>query len=203
LRGLDWEGQVDVRFKSPLVQDPILAARLAQAFAILTESNSLLQNESVLLYVIARLITDHFVPGRTLCNPGREYSAVMRVRDWIDANSEQNVSIRSLAGTAGLSPYYLVRAFHKVVGSPPHTYQTIVRVNRARRFLASGLAISDVAIRTGFCDQSHLNRCFKRTLGVTPGRYITRVSQGSMPRSLPSRAVLCGVNRHLGHADRE
>ena len=171
LRSLDWQGPLDVEFIFPLVRDTILAARLANVFASLTESNSLLQNESLLLSVVARLITDHFVSGRALSDAGREHAAVRRVKDWLDANSEQNVSIYSLAGLAALSPYYLVRAFHRHVGVPPHKYQTIVRINRARKLLNSGAAISEVAYRAGFCDQSHLNRCFKRALGVTPGAY--------------------------------
>jgi AraC-like DNA-binding protein len=171
LRSIEWQGPFDVRFKSSLVRDAVLAARLARVFASMTESRSLLQNESLLLSVVARLITDHFVRGHPLDEAGREHAAVTRAKEWLDANSQQNVSIRSLAGVAGLSPYYLVRAFHKQVGVPPHQYQTVVRVNRARKLLASGAALSDVAYRTGFCDQSHLTRCFKRTLGVTPGRY--------------------------------
>jgi AraC-like DNA-binding protein len=171
LRNLDWQGPVDVKFKFPLVRDTVLATRLAHVFASLTESNSLLQNESLLLSVLARLITDHLVRGHALSDAGREHAAVLRVKDWLDANSEQNVSIHSLASLVGLSPYYLVRAFHRQVGIPPHKYQTSVRVNRARKLLTSGAAISEVAYHTGFCDQSHLNRCFKRALGVTPGEY--------------------------------
>jgi AraC-like DNA-binding protein len=171
LRSLEWQGPLDVKFKFPLVRDTILAARLAHVFGSLREPSSLLQNESLLLAVVGRLITDHLVHGYALSDAGREHAAVRRVKDWLDANSEQNVSIHSLAGLAGLSPYYLVRAFHRHVGIPPHKYQTIVRVNRARKLLTSGAAISEVAYRTGFCDQSHLNRCFKRTLGVTPGKY--------------------------------
>ena len=171
LRSLDWHGPLDVKFKIPLVRDTVLAARLAHVFVSLTESSSLLQNESLLLSVVARLITEHLVCGHALSEAQREPAAVLRVKDWLDANSEQNVSLHSLAGLAGLSPYYLVRAFHRHVGIPPHKYQTIVRINRARKLLRSDAAISEVAYRTGFCDQSHLNRCFKRTLGVTPGRY--------------------------------
>ncbi len=172
LESLDWQRPSDVRFKSPLVSDTVLATRLASVFASLTESSSLLQNESLLLSVVARLITDHVVPGRALRDTGREHAAVAQVKAWLENNSEQNVSIHSLASLAGLSPYYLVRAFHKHVGMPPHKYQAVVRVNRARKLLASGAAISEVAYRTGFCDQSHLNRVFKKMLGVTPGRYV-------------------------------
>lgn len=171
LRSLDWREQLNIGFKKPLVRDTILAAELGCVFESLTESNSLLQNESLLLSVVSRLVTDHLVRGRAHSETGREHAAVRRVRDWLDAHSDENVSIHSLAGLARLSPYYLIRAFHRQVGISPHKYQMIVRINRARRLLASGAPISEVAYRAGFCDQSHLNRCFKKTLGVTPGKY--------------------------------
>jgi AraC-like DNA-binding protein len=171
LQSLDWQGPLDVRFKFPLVRDTTLATRLAQVFASLAESNSLLQNESVLLSVVARLATDHLVPGHSLRDAGPEHVAVRRVKDWLEAHPEQNVSVHSLADVAGLSPYYLVRVFHKHVGIPPHQYQRNLRVLRARKLLKAGEPISEVAYRTGFCDQSHLNRCFRAVLGVTPGKY--------------------------------
>ena len=170
LNSIEWQGPFDVRFKSSLVSDEVLRTRLARLFASLTESSSLLEHESLLLSVLARLITDHIV-ARGLRGAGREHVAIIRAMEWLDANPEQNVSIRSLADVAGLSPYYLVRVFHRQVGVPPHRYQTILRVNRARKLLTSGVPLSEVAYRTGFYDQSHLTRCFKRTLGVTPGRY--------------------------------
>lgn len=171
LQSVGWRGPQDVSFKSSLVRDTVLGARIGRVFASIAESSSLLQNESLLLAVVARLVTDHFVREHGLGATGWKHAAVTRVREWLDANSEQNVSIQALADLAGLSPYYLVRAFHRRVGVPPHRYQTIVRVNRARKLLASGAAPSEAAYHTGFCDQSHLNRCFKRTLGVPPGRY--------------------------------
>ena len=172
LRSLDWQGPLDVRFKLPVVRDSVLATRLGRAFDSLKGANSLLENESLLLSAVARLLTDHFVPGRALRDAGTEHVAFRQIKEWLDANSEKNVSIHALARLVGLSPYYLVRAFHKHVGIPPHKYQAVVRINRARKLLTSGATISEVAYRAGFCDQSHLNRCFKAALGVTPGEYV-------------------------------
>jgi transcriptional regulator GlxA family with amidase domain len=64
----------------------------------------LLRNESVLLSVVARLMTDHFVRGHAL-DAGREHTAIARAKEWLADNSEQSVSISSLADVAGLSPY--------------------------------------------------------------------------------------------------
>ena len=184
LRSLEWRGSLEVRFKRPLVNDQVLAGRLARVFRSLNESNSLLQTESLLLSVAARLATDHFVAGYSLSEPGREHAAVRHIREWLEAHSEQNVSVHSLADIVGLSPYYLVRAFHKHVGIPPHQYQRNIRVLRARKLLASGATISEVAYLAGFCDQSHLNRCFKLALGITPGKYATGAN---LPSVSPKR----------------
>jgi len=185
LDGLDWQKSMDIRFRSPVVNDTVLSTRLARVFTNLSASNGLLHNESLLLSVASRLATNHFVPGQALREPGHEPAAVRRIRDWLDAHPEQNVSVHALSDIAGLSPYYLVRVFHKHVGIPPHQYQKNLRVLKARKLLARGTAISEVAYLAGFCDQSHLNRCFKTTLGVTPGNYAASGSQGKFrePRS--------------------
>ena len=70
-----------------------------------------------------------------------------------------------------MSSYYLLRAFHRALGLPPHQYLMNVRIQRAQAMLSRRLPIARVAAACGFSDQSHLNRCFKRVLGVTPGRY--------------------------------
>jgi AraC-like DNA-binding protein len=182
LANLGWRGPENVSFKCSLARDEELAARLARLFAILSATSSLLQNDSLLLSVVARLATHHFVGCRDLPSPGLEHAAVARAREWLEAHAEQNVSTRALADLAGLSPYYLVRAFHREVGVPPHRYQTIVRVHRARRLLTSGVPVAEVAHATGFYDQSHLTRCFKSTLGVTPGSYAAS-GTAARPRS--------------------
>jgi len=169
---LDWKDPLEARFESPLVSDEILASRLARVFESLSETNSLLQNESLLLSVVARLISNHFTSHQPVGKIGRENAAIRRVKEWLDEYSVQNVSIQTLARMVTLSPYYLVRTFHKQVGVAPHRYQTIMRVHHARKLLAAGRPIAEVASEAGFCDQSHLNRCFKQSFGIAPGKYV-------------------------------
>ena len=49
-----------------------------------------------------------------------------------------------------------------------------LRVAYARKLIRDGESISEAALATGFCDQSHLSRTFKRIVGLTPGQYIAR-----------------------------
>jgi AraC-like DNA-binding protein len=102
---------------------------------------------------------------------------VRRVREVIDDRFADTLTLDELADHAGLSPLYLVRAFHSAVGMPPHEYQLNVRVHRARELLVAGRAASEVAIAVGFSDLSHLTRHFKRLIGTPPGEFARAVSR--------------------------
>lgn len=70
-----------------------------------------------------------------------------------------------------LSPFHFIRRFRRELGLTPHKYLVQSRVRAARHLLAHAPSIADLAARLGFCDQSHLDRCFKRALGVSPKAY--------------------------------
>jgi AraC family transcriptional regulator len=73
------------------------------------------------------------------------------------------VSLDDLANLAGLSPFHFVAMFKRSTGLAPHQYLLAQRIERARALLAeSRVPIADVAARTGFADQSHLMRVFRR-----------------------------------------
>ena len=76
-----------------------------------------------------------------------------------------------LAEIAGLSPFHLSRIFAKEVGVPPHSYQLQIRLKKATDLLALGRPIVEVALETGFCDQSHFQKAFKKKFSITPGEY--------------------------------
>jgi AraC-like DNA-binding protein len=76
-----------------------------------------------------------------------------------------------LAAEAGLSRYQFLRAFTRLTGLPPHAYLLQRRVQHARQLVRRGLPLADVAAASGFADQSHMTRCFVRSLGLTPGTF--------------------------------
>jgi len=63
----------------------------------------------------------------------------------------------NFASITNLSPFYLLRVFRKQVGCPPHEYQTQVRIARARKLIRKGHSIAEVALESGFFDQSHFS----------------------------------------------
>ncbi|WNZ25557.1 helix-turn-helix transcriptional regulator [Leptolyngbya sp. NK1-12] len=139
-------------------------------FALRSQA-SRLEQDTALLSFLSSLILHDTKNFSSLKPIKREHQAIQRVRDFLQDNYAQNVTITDLSQIANLSPYHLNRAFCAEVGIPPHQYQTQIRITHASRLLTQGIAIAEVASATGFTDQSHLTRHFKRLMQVTPGRY--------------------------------
>ncbi len=108
--------------------------------------------------------------GSTTRQASPAVKALLRARDYIAARAPDRISLAQVAAIAGLTPWHFARAFRRQFGLPPHRFQLGLRVDLARRLLADGIPGSEVAHRTGFADQSHLIRCFKRMIGTTPAR---------------------------------
>src|SRR4029077_9093395 len=71
-------------------------------------------------------------------------------------------SSETLEGLTGLSRFELARQFRKCLGTSPHRYATMRRLERAKRLVAAGAALADAAAASGFADQSHMTRQFKQ-----------------------------------------
>ena len=72
----------------------------------------------------------------------------------------------------GVSISHFEVLFKKSTGLSPHKYLLRCRVERSKELLrCEDLSLAQVAARTGFCDQGHLTRHFKRIVGVTPSGY--------------------------------
>ena len=92
-------------------------------------------------------------------------------RDAIIADLRRRVTAAELEALTGLDRWTLARQFRRAFGTSPSRFRTLRRLEVARRRIESGEKLSDVAFATGFSDQAHLTRHFKRTYGLTPGRW--------------------------------
>ena len=164
-------------FGGDVVRDREVAAHLRR-FHRLSESpgSGPLEREAHLAEALVLLVGRHAAPPRAPRSPGRECRAVRLSLEYLEAHAEQNVTLPALARFAGLSAFHLCRVFREAVGMTPHAYQTQVRVRRAKSLLQAGLPIALAAAEAGFYDQAHLNRHFKRIVGLTPGRYVKDAS---------------------------
>lgn len=158
-------------FTTPVVEDAQVSALLHALHMLLEAPASALERESQFCLVFAQLIARYAEQRPQALKAGKEHQAVRLIRDYLEAQYAEQVTLAQLASLAGLSPYHVLRVVHSELGLPPHAYLTQVRVAQAKKLLRLGMPIPQVALETGFVDQSHLTRHFKRQVGVTPGQY--------------------------------
>jgi AraC family transcriptional regulator len=94
------------------------------------------------------------------------------VRDYIEENLPQEISLIELAAIARLSPYHFCRAFKEAVGEPPHRYQMGRRVERAKALLTDpSLTITHIATAVGYSSPSRFTTLFRQVTDYAPRDY--------------------------------
>ncbi len=117
------------------------------------------------LACIARNMADAF---ETL----RPYAEMNEVLEYVRAHYADPIRIEDLAGMANLSPSQFERRFKKVFQLTPTQHLLNVRIRAACNLLLDTHdTIAAIALAAGFYDQSHLNHCFHKKMGVSPGEY--------------------------------
>ncbi|WP_243357905.1 AraC family transcriptional regulator [Fundidesulfovibrio terrae] len=170
-------GEMDERdakvpdFPAGVIHDPLLAGGLRLLHEDLEAGRTtLLERQSRLAAILAAWISRHSGRAERLY-PGAEPRAVSRAKDYLRQRAVIPVSLEELSREAGLSGFRLNRLFSLHVGLPPHAYQVMLRVENARALIAAGSNPAQAALESGFSDQSHLTRHFRRMTGLTPGAY--------------------------------
>jgi len=163
-------------FPQAVVYDPQLAQMFRSAFTVLNISENRLLRESVIYSALVKLIVRHSKSAVIYNDANANIKHLLLVKEFLDAYPEADVSLEKLAVIAGISVCHLLRQFQKHFGLPPHTYQIQCRLKLAKKLLRQGNKIMDAALDSGFHDQSHFHRHFKRAMGVTPGAYTKAIS---------------------------
>ncbi len=98
---------------------------------------------------------------------------LQQVKEYINEHFYRDLKLIELAALVQISPYHFLRLFKQSMGLTPHQYILQRRIEKAKFLLQySELGIADIAVRVGFCDQSHLTQYFKRIVGVTPKQFL-------------------------------
>ena len=95
-----------------------------------------------------------------------------RACDMLQDDYAQAMAIKDLSRTVGVHPIHLTRTFRAFYRCTPGEFLRARRLQRAAELLTSTrLSLIEVALESGFADQSHLTKHFRRTYGVPPGQY--------------------------------
>lgn len=99
----------------------------------------------------------------------RDRRRVVEAALWMDVNSREPIDLDDAASLVGLSPFYFLRLFKRVLGLTPHQYLVRSRLRHAARLLSEGnQSITEIAFDVGFGDLSNFVRTFHRAAGVSP-----------------------------------
>jgi len=146
----------------------------AAAWRCLSDASNLLDGESNEPGIELR------APPVTSRRAGLPKWRAKRALAYIEANLGSKIEIGDIADFVALSKSHFSRAFKQSLGSTPLTYVAMRRVERAKLMMTSSAErLSDIALTCGFADQSHLNRYFRRLVGISPGLWRRRVAAPS------------------------
>lgn len=167
-------------FNKSVVQDTHLAYQLRLLFCHIENNSSKLLIETLMYSVMLNLTTRHASLRQPSSITSNSKHKLSLAKEYLDAYSDENVSLSQLANLVGLSQFHFVREFKKQFELTPHSYQIQVRLKKAKSLLKVGVKPVDVASDCGFHDQSHLNQHFKKALGTTPSRFQKQALMASL-----------------------
>lgn len=135
------------------------------------ETASRLYSESIaqtlMFHLIKNYTTADFQNKRF--SGGLSGNKLNKVKEFINDNLEQDLTISEIAAIAGLSHFHFARSFRKTTGFTPQQYITNRRIEKAKELLAkSNLPIVEIGLQTGFKNQSHFTTLFRKFTSLTP-----------------------------------
>lgn len=155
-------------FAAPVLRRPQLSAGLVRLGLRLAGG---CDGPAVLEERLLPLLATAMAP-RAFAEKAPQPAALARLLAEIDADPARPHDLPSLAAPLGLSRFQTLRAFFRATGLTPHAYLLDRRVRRASELIRAGdCGLAGIAAQTGFADQAHLTREFKRRHGLTPGAY--------------------------------
>jgi AraC-like DNA-binding protein len=159
-------------FRNQNIKDNSTASLLHSLHAAIEKSKApAIEKESRLIEAMTHLLVRHATPRPFVIQerPSRKYVRI--AKEFIEEHYKDNLTLKEIARAVNTSPFHLLRMFKAEVGLAPHAYLTQYRIRKARHFLSKGTSIVEVALRTGFCDQSQFTKRFKQLVGTTPGQF--------------------------------
>ncbi|MDM5060924.1 AraC family transcriptional regulator [Aeromonas rivipollensis] len=154
-------------------RDPLLYQGLQHLHHQLVQAPDPLARE-VACHLFSRQLLARLTPARWDDRPPQH---LQRAAELMQDDSASPLSLLQLSAVAGLTPSHFVRAFSQHYGMTPHAYLLDRRIRHARTLLKQGQPLAEVALASGFADQAHFQRQFKRRVAATPGQYRTQLAR--------------------------
>jgi AraC family transcriptional regulator len=141
--------------------------------------------ESLARAIVVQLLREFGDVRPAKAMPAAPPVAVLRAVELMRQRLAHSLSLEEMAQASGVSPFHFARQFKAATGHPPHEYLMRLRVDHAQELIARqgrNWTLAAIAHESGFADQSHMSRHFRRVLGVTPGEFAEAQRGGAVPQ---------------------
>lgn len=146
-----------------------LASQVRELHSMIMQEENEFRKEEIFFLLLEQLVQEHM---KQMSAPKTEQSMeVKAICGFLEKNYMENITLSELSSLTGLNKYYLIRSFTKQKGISPYSYLETIRIDKAKKLLEQGVLPIDVALQTGFTDQSHFSNFFKKLIGLTPKQY--------------------------------
>ncbi len=147
-------------------------SQLASFPYFLSYCNSGLEiSETSIFKIIESLFLDtlnNLEPSCLQKNTGAPFGDVL---NYLSQNYNQSITLEMLEQTFKMNKFKLQKSFKKNIGLTPLEYLTTIRIENSKKLFYTDAPLVEIALESGFYDQSHFTHSFKKYVGVTPGSY--------------------------------
>lgn len=102
----------------------------------------------------------------------KNIDVVEKVKNYIENNYMNDISLDNLAQYVSMSSFYLSRIFSKVYGTNIKEYIIKIRMEKAKSMLIEGSkSVKQIAFEVGYLDQNYFSKAFKKYTNISPKEY--------------------------------
>ncbi|EHI97393.1 transcriptional regulator, AraC family [Clostridium sp. DL-VIII] len=148
-----------------------LALSVRELHRMIMQEEKDFKKEEIFFFIMEQLITE-YSNGDLSVNDQDVNAEINSVCKFLKSNYAKNITLNDLSDLTGISKYHLLRSFTRQMGISPYSYLEAIRINEAKKLLEQGVFPLEVALKTGFTDQSHFTNFFKKFIGLTPKQYM-------------------------------
>jgi AraC-like DNA-binding protein len=141
-----------------------------ELFEYLYSDNESMEKELKLLEFLNKIF-NKYVDENIVLKIDNATKIAKEFKIYIENNISSKLTLTQISKALGFSPYHIIRVCNQDFGLSANAYIVNKRVHRAKKMIAQGMDISQVAIEVGFYDQSHLTNIFKKVFAITPKAY--------------------------------
>ena len=129
----------------------------------------------------------HTKPLKREHSPTNEANQVIfeQIKCYLSQHVKDKISLDELCKRFNCSKFNLLRQFKQYTGLSPINYLITLRIQTAKELMINtDLPLVQIALESGFYDQSHFSNCFVKLVGLTPGEYRRRIAPHDTPQGV-------------------